>query len=245
MGLSTVLSGAGLGTLHGINAANNARMIGRTTPSPTSSGDARGGLLSALEGYLQDNARTPINDMRLDKQVPKPGVEGFKDVLLDPNKYSQSGRTAGDNNYQVSYNPNADRSYFAHELGHVAAQQFDFGNIVHKLDNQPAVKNALLGALLLAPGTAAFLEAGDDDMDTSLALGLAAASPTILKESLATKHGLAIMDKAGMRADLGQRGRLAGGLLSYIGAPIAIAAGGNIVGNQFDDPAAQQGELPM
>ena len=38
---------------------------------------------------------------------------------------------------------------------------------------------------------------------------------------------------------------LAGGLLSYVGAPIAVAAGANIVGNQFDDPAAQQGELPM
>ena len=120
---------------------------------------------------------------------------------------------------------------------------FDFGNIVHQLDNQPAVKKALLGALLLAPGTAAAIEAGDNDMDTSLALGLAAASPTILKESLATKHGLAIMDKAGMRADLGQRGRLAGGLLSYVGAPIAIAAGGNVVGNIFDENTT--GELPM
>ena len=242
MGLTSALSGAGLGTLHGINAANNARMIGRTTPAKQSSGEAKGQLLSALEGYLQDNARTPINDLRLDKQVPKPGVEGFKDVLLDPNKYSQSGRTAGDNNYQVAYNPNADRSYFAHELGHVAAQQFDFGNLVHRLDNQPAVKKALLGALLLAPGTAALLEAGDDDMDTSLALGLAAASPTILKESLATKHGLAIMDTAGMRANLGQRGRLAGGLMSYVGAPVAIAAGGNVVGNLLDEDT---GELPM
>ena len=48
----------------------------------------------------------------------------------------------GDNNFNINFNPNADRSYFAHELGHVAAQQLDFGDIVHKLDNQPAVKKA-------------------------------------------------------------------------------------------------------
>ena len=228
------------------NTFNNTRMIGATKPTKYNQAEAEGPLLNALEGYLQDNARTPIEDLELTSKTPKAGLEGFHDVLRNPNAYASSGRLpAKDNSYGVSFNPNADRSYFAHELGHVAAQQFDFGDIVHKLDNQPAVKKALLGALLLAPGTAAALEAGDDDMDTSLALGLAAASPTILKESLATKHGLAIMDKAGMRADLGQRGRLAGGLLSYVGAPIAIAAGGNVVGNFFDDPEAQQGELPM
>lgn len=229
------------------NTFNNTRMIGATKPTKYNQAEAEGSLLNALEGYLQDNARTPIQDLNLNDNVPKPGLEGFHEVLREPNKYAGSGRwpDKGNNSYSINFNPNADRSYFAHELGHVAAQQFDFGDIVHKLDNQPAVKKALLGALLLAPGTAAALEAGDNDMDTSLALGLAAASPTILKESLATKHGLAIMDKAGMRADLGQRGRLAGGLLSYVGAPIAIAAGANIVGNQFDDPAAQQGELPM
>ena len=107
------------------------------------------------------------------------------------------------------------------------------------------MKKALGASLLLIPGTAAALEAGDDDMDTSIAIGLAAAAPTIVAEGLATKHGLNIMDTAGMRASLGQRGRLAGGLLSYIGAPIAVAAGANIVGNQFDEPAAQSGELPM
>lgn len=228
------------------NTFNNTRMIGATKPTKTPQSSSEGQLLDALEGYLEDNARTPIQDLNLNAQVPKPGIEGFHEVLREPNKYAGSGRWPGkDNSYTVNFNPNADRSYFAHELGHVAAQQFDFGDVVHRLDNQPAIKKALLGALLLAPGTAAALEAGDDDMDTSLALGLAAASPTILKESLATKHGLAIMDKAGMRADLGQRGRLAGGLMSYIGAPIAIAAGGNAVGNFFDEPAAQQGELPM
>ena len=206
MGLTTALSGAGLGTLHGINSVNNARMIGRTTPAKTNQAASETELLNALEGYLKDNARTPINEFNIDEHTPKPGIEGFKDVLTNPSHYSGSTKT-GDNNYSVTTNPNADRSYFAHELGHVAAQQFDFGNIVHKLDNQPAIKNALLGALLVAPGTAALLEAGDDDMDTSLAIGLAAASPTILKESLATSR-LTSWIKL-VACDLGQRGRLA------------------------------------
>ena len=243
MGLTTALSGFGPSALHLANQFNNTRMIGATKPAKYNQAEAEGPLLNALEGYLQDNARTPIEDLALTAKTPQSGMEGFHDVLRNPNTYSSSGRIPGkDNSYGVSFNPNADRSYFAHELGHVAAQQFDFGNLVHQLDNQPAVKKALLGALLLAPGTASALEAGDDDMDTALAIGLAAASPTILKESLATKHGLAIMDTAGMRANLGQRGRLAGGLMSYVGAPIAIAAGGNVVGNLFDEDT---GELPM
>ena len=38
-----------------------------------------------------------------------------------------------------------------------------------------------------------------------------------------------------MRANLGQRGRLAGGLLSYAAVPVTTALTANIVGNQFDE----------
>ena len=61
-----------------------------------------------------------------------------------------------------------------------------------------------------------------------------AAAPTLADEALATRQGLAIMDKAGIRADLGQRGRLAGGLLSYLAAPIIAGTAGNIAGNMLD-----------
>ena len=37
-----------------------------------------------------------------------------------------------------------------------------------------------------------------------------------------------------MRADLGQRGKLAGGLLSYLAAPIIAGTAGNTIGNMLD-----------
>lgn len=236
------------------NHANNVRMIARSTPADTpSNAGTREQLFGALASLLNEDGRgSRINNIDIQENTPAKGMQGYIDSFSDLNKYASSGKQnprsdtpKGTDDYYVKINPNADRSYFAHELGHIAAQQYDVGALAHNLSANPAMKRALGASLLLVPGTAAALEAGDDDMDTSIALGLAAASPTILAEGLATKHGLNIMDTAGMRATLGQRGRLAGGLLSYVGAPIAVAAGANIVGNQFDDPAAQQGELPM
>ena len=233
------------------NHANNTRMIGRTTPADTpSDAGTRAKLNSALASLLNEDGRgSRIENVSVTEQTPAKGLEGYIDAFSNPNKYSSSGKAVprpdtpkGKEDYFVKINPNADRAYYAHELGHIAAQQYDIGALAHNLSSNPAMKRALAGSLLLIPGTAAALEAGDDDMDTSIAIGLAAASPTIVAESLATKHGLNIMDTAGMRANLGQRGRLAGGLLSYIGAPIAVAAGANIVGNQFDEDT---GELPM
>ena len=87
---------------------------------------------------------------------------------------------------------------------------------------------------LTVPALAAVLEEGDDDMDTSVALAALSAAPTVVDEALATRQGLAIMDRAGMRADLGQRGKLAGGLLSYLAAPIIAGTAGNAIGNMLD-----------
>ena len=89
-------------------------------------------------------------------------------------------------------------------------------------------------AMYTLPGFAAAVEDGNDDLDSSIALGALAAAPTLIDEGLATKHGLAIMDKAGVRASLGQRGKLAGGLLSYLAAPVIAATAGNAVGNMLD-----------
>ena len=125
MGLTTALSGFGPSALHLANHANNARMIGATKPGKTPQSSSETELLGALEGYLQDNARTPIENLELTSKTPKEGLEGYKDVFSNPNTYASSGRIPDQSNsYGVSYNPNADRSYFAHELGHVAAQQF-------------------------------------------------------------------------------------------------------------------------
>ena len=70
------------------------------------------------------------------------------------------------------------------------------------------------------------------------AIAAAAASPTLVDEALASKNALAIMNDAGLRANLGQRGRLAGGYLSYL-APVLLAGSvGNAVGNYADDYTA-------
>ena len=76
------------------------------------------------------------------------------------------------------------------------------------------------------------------DSTASLAIAAAAASPTLIDEALASKNALAIMNDAGLRASLGQRGRLAGGYLSYL-APVLIAGSlGNAAGNLVDDYTA-------
>ena len=124
--------------------------------------------------------------------------------------------------------------YTLHELGHIASQQTDIGHFVSNLRANPKLKNALLGAMIATPAVASALEAGDDDMDSSIALAAAASAPALVDEALATKNGLAILDNAGMRASLGQRGKLAGGYLSYLAAPILAGSLGNLVGNQFD-----------
>ena len=245
MGIYTALSAAGPSVVDFGLRANQTRQLAATTPSKTpSDGAAQDKLTDALEDYLQENSGRPVQYLNTDENYPtKTGIANLVDGYANADKYASSGRIPDmEDGYSVNINPNADRSFYAHELGHVAAQQFPVGDAVHKLDNNPGLKKALIGAMLLAPGTAAAFEAGDDDMDTSIALALAAASPTLVKEGLANKHALALMDKADMRASLGQRGRLAGGMLTYLSAPIAVAAAGNIVGNQFDENPS---ELPM
>ena len=43
------------------------------------------------------------------------------------------------------------------------------------------------------------------------------------------------MEQAGRKATLKQRGRLAGGYLTYMAAPISTAILANTLGNQFDE----------
>jgi len=88
---------------------------------------------------------------------------------------------------------------------------------------------------MTAPGIAAAVQDGDDDLDESILLATAAGLPTLVDEGLATKHGLAIMDTAGLRASLGQRGKLAAGLMSYLAPAILAGTAGNAVGNMFDN----------
>lgn len=143
----------------------------------------------------------------------------------------------------ININPAIDSSIYAHELGHGVSQKTKIGRLVndarHMLRKNPKLGNALAMALPGATAiTGAALQEGDDDLAASLAIAAAAASPTLIDEALASKNALAIMNDAGLRANLGQRGRLAGGYLSYL-APVLLAGSvGNALGNVADDYTA-------
>ena len=167
-------------------------------------------------------------------------MERVGTVIDNPTAYA--GSSAPGKTPSVSINPNSDRALYAHELGHIASQQTDLGQLAANIRHNPALKNALMGAVLTLPGITAALQPGDEDMDEALAVAALASAPAMIDEALATKNGLAMMNQAGIRATLGQRGKLAGGLLSYMAAPVIAAVGGNIVGNQFDE---ETGDVPM
>ena len=242
MTVSASLTSGGAAMLQYLNGVLGAREIGRRTPAKRSTRD---GLQSIYDGYEKrvsdiGQGRSPkAIDVGLN-EVP----ENFNPLnpLVDLSPYASGGFIKGTDKYGINMNPNADEAYFAHELGHAASTHTDVGALVRNLRSNPKLSVALTGALMTVPGVAAALEAGDDDMDTSLALAAAATLPTLIDEGLATKNGLAIMENAGRRASLGQRGKLAGGYLSYLAPAIMAGATGNLIGNQFDE---NTGEVPM
>ena len=137
--------------------------------------------------------------------------------------------------YEVNINPNVDEAYFAHELGHAASSQTAVGDMISRLRTDPKLQQALaIGGGLTALG-AGIITPGDDDLNAAILGTTALAAPTLIDEALATKNGLAIMEQAGRKATLGQRGRLAGGMLTYLAAPISTAILANTLGNQFDE----------
>jgi len=170
---------------------------------------------------------------------------GIVDILQgNSHKYASNQRTIKNidgNNVpinNITINPNADESFLFHELGHVANQQSGIGKSVYdmrqKVQNSPNLQNALMGAAILAPGTLTALIPGDDDAAVAALAGAATIAPTILDEAFATNTGLRMMETAGTRASLGQRGKLAGSLLSYLAPAIGAAAVSGTVGNMLD-----------
>ena len=226
----------GLGTLgaHGITA----RELMRTEPYENSIqvGD-QDKLIDAAEARIKsvanDNQPTGANFI---PKAPKGDVlKRLDEAVFNSGAYAGNARSTTPGGYNVYFNPNADKAIFAHELGHVVSDRTKVGNMVRSARSNPALASALGKAAYLAPVAIAAINPGDDDMAASIALAYAASAPKIVDEILATKNGLAIMDTAGMRASLGQRGKLAAGLMTYLGAPVLTAAAANTVGNLMDD----------
>lgn len=226
----------------GLNAYNTSQ-IARTTPSRRAAGDAIAHFDEAFEKRVDKIA--PGRKPKINLSQNRPTEHPLKTFLQsDTSKFSNSSRDIDRNDlYAIDINPNADRAYLAHEFGHVASDQTDIGRLIRSARGNKALTRSLAAAAILGGTGLSAMEAGDEDLDTAVALTYAAAIPEIADEILATKNGLAIMDTAGMRATLGQRGKLAAGLLSYLGAPLLMGATANLVGNQFDDDPTTTGAV--
>ena len=221
-----------LGALAGWTGAQAslANDLSVTTPNDMSSKHAYGALVDATDRRIDQLSPGRVAQIQLNEAIPN----SFMEALDNTPKFSGNSRNVTPGRYDIDINPNANRAYFAHELGHIASDQTDLGRLVRSARGNPRTTKALMGALLLAPGASAALTPGDDDFATSTALALAASSPVLVDEMLATKNGLAIMKDAGMKATAGQRGRLAGALMTYLGPALLAGAAGNAAGNLFD-----------
>jgi hypothetical protein len=230
VGLSTA-SGAGL--LHYLTSVFNNRELGRRTPGKRPAGPAVDSLFEGYEKRVNEigSGRKPM-PVELSQNTPPDDYSIFN-PFNSTDDYANNS-TASSGNPVIDINPNADEIYLAHELGHVASKHTDVGSMVRKLRDNPKLKDALGAALFTLPGLAAAVEAGDDDMDTSIALAAAASLPKFADEALANKNALSIMKAAGKPVTRGQYGRLAGGMLSYLTAPLLVGTTANIAGNLVD-----------
>lgn len=215
-------------------------------------------LQDAVDPYIEKTGGTPDVQIAFNARTPEGNniLQRYRKVRNNPTDYAGSGLhpdaksfNVGDKVYPtsvtidgatykqepVNYNPNADRAFLAHELGHVVGHQRGLGALAHRARTSPAIKRAMNTAVALAPlGYAAAVE-GDDDLAASLGLAYAAYSPVIYDEINATRHGLGLLDQAGMRATGPQRARLAGALMSYLAAPLVVGTLANRAGNIVED----------
>ena len=203
---------------------------------------------------LQAETMRRALDKGLDARVADIAPDVTPKVAYVPTKPDPQSKTSaatnsriklanGDIAHKVVYPPEGDAIYLAHELGHTASDSTKIGNFVRdirgKLQANPHLTDAVAkGIMLTAPAAGAALQEGDDDLLGSIGIAAALASPRLIDEALASKNALAIMDKAGSRASLGQRGKLAAAYLTYLAPVILAGSVGNTLGNVADDYTA-------
>lgn len=241
--MDPLLTGLGVGAAALAGYGVNAPELLRKTPGPMSAGASEDQLLNALDNYVKRTTNNPIDEIDRDV-IPDKDITLGK-FIKDSDQFAsyQGGREGVNPGYAI--NLNADRGLLAHELGHVAFGQSPVGRKVQAIRRMPRLSNALEAAAILAPAGIALANDGDDELAVGAALATALAAPTLIDEFEGSRRGLAIMKDAGMTATPGQRGRMAGGLLSYMARPIALAAGGVALGNMFDDSRREEVELSM
>ena len=234
------MSAIPLGLLGGALALGGERLnkkrLVRTAPQADSAIHSEDALLDALDKYVKEVAPdNPIDEFTLNHSTPESIAKASKprgDMKLVASSGLVDGVPA------VKMNFNAPAPMFAHELGHTAFGQTGFGRAVQDariaLKDNPRLRTALLGAASLAPLGLSALTPGDDDLLASVGLSLALDSPALIDEFEANRRSLRLMKDAGVSMTKGDRARMAGAFLSYLGKPLALAASGNIAGNVID-----------
>ncbi len=234
-------------------------------------GNEQAGMIAALLGLQAAHNQMftkPAHRLPSDTPADNKAVQALVEQanLPDNNTLSPTSKSLGGTaeyvnrpGVNVEYNPQADRAFLAHELGHAgnynnpgigkaafhANRAFGDSPKIQEAISQALAFNPELqkrvtaagisrGMRALAPAAAAGLIEGDNDMAVSLGLSLAMTSPELIDEALATKNALKYMKDAGMPASGAQKRRLAGSYLGYLAKPLAMAVGGNIAGNLID-----------
>lgn len=212
-----------------------SRELARNKPTPMSVKNSVDQLDEAFDKRLDEIKPGAQHAYTVDENTPYGGtfLERLKDAFVNNRMYAAS--SVNKDPSSISINPNASRELYAHELGHILSQQTDLGRAVAALRANPKLAK-VLGSAAVAGGAAtiATLNDGNNEYDEAALIGLASTIPTLADEALATRQGLAIMDKADLRANLGQRGRLASGLMSYAAPSIVAALIGTGVGNAVE-----------
>jgi hypothetical protein len=234
------------------NKLNMARQIGTTRPAPRPAGEALEQLAQAMDERIAQVAPDAPryfdeNRLILEQNTPTKPEDVFKDGLAYGGNYRATMKDGNKPGYLVRINPLADRSFFAHELGHTVTDSTKVGRAVRDarefmMRNKPAAIASSAFALG-APLAVAAAVPGDEDVAGVTALGALAAAPTLVDEALASKNALAIMQKANMPATIGQRGRLAGAFATYGSTALMPGLTGGLLGNIFDKDLTTPGEL--
>jgi len=213
----------------------------RTRPSSTPSGAAKPKLEEAFEKRHKDLG-VDVVPVAYNEGHPFPnGFESLGDGTADPRRMGGYSVGHTPDAPEVDANPNASREILAHEMGHAVTRKTPIGGQLRNMRMNKKLGLAIAIASGTVPIGAAVMTPGDDEYDEAMLGTMALASPVIINEALASKNGLAMLKDAGMPANAGQKARLAGALLSYIGAPLIAGSVGTAIGNQFDEnvPPAQ------
>ena len=249
------LAAAILGLTSG--AAHQRKVQDLTTHRPGMRSLKRKGVAEKLHNATNEIGRERLGDSYKEPQyvpmAPPDTTEDMQLAMSAPQIYAASvpsdipvnlpGANLKSDTPTVLINPNVDRVYGAKALGQMLSQQTALGKATSKtrqaIINFQAANPKLAKAMMVATGAVPAIYSaatpGDEDTDEALALAMIPALPALVDESLHTGHALNIQNKAGLRMNMGQRGKLAGNLLSYLAPAVIAGSAGNMIGNILDE----------